>query len=45
MYDYLLKYVSPKAANVLIVVWYFVLVFAILYLMVLPEGELRYVDY
>ena len=45
MYDYLLKYFNAQTANILVVVWYFLLVFAILYLMVLPEGELRYVDY
>jgi hypothetical protein len=45
MYDFLLKHVNRKTANVLIIVWHLLLILTILYLMMLPEGEFRYLNY
>lgn len=45
MYDYLLKYVSPRWANIGMVLWYTALVLLILYLLQIDEADFRYIDY
>lgn len=45
MYDFLLKYVPQKWANIGMVFWYTLLVLAILYLLQVGEADFRYIDY
>ncbi len=45
MYDFLLKYLPTRWANVGITLWYTLLVLAILYLLQVNEADFRYIDY
>ncbi len=45
MYDFLLKYLPPRWANIGMIFWYTLLILMILYLFRVEGADFRYVDY
>lgn len=45
MYEFLLKYLPVRWANVGIILWYTFLVLLILYMIQVDEANFRYIDY
>lgn len=45
MYTFLLKYFKPQQANILIAIWYILLILAILYFHQYELEDFRYDDY
>ena len=45
MYQFLLKFVPPKLANALIIIWYMALLIGIACCLDQAQGNFRYLDY